>query len=429
MFSTRHHKHKTILFLVVSLLALVYVISKGAIYYLDSYAFLDMRFNRSVLYSSFLKLYTTIFGSYFEWPVICSQLLLILYGVYYAINSLDSIFDFNRISYIIILVMMLSPVFYWHLIANKLLSEALAYPLLLMVLGGSFNYAIYKRIKDLYAVVLILLLLLLCRGQFIVLVPLLLLGLILVSGRQFNKKQFFIGLVLLLLTPFINELITKSYNKVVHGYFVSNAMTYVHLVSADFYISESGNSNLFEDEDAQNYFKLVNASLNAADLSREKVRSKELDDQKFYDNNFSKICNERVHEIGLSYFKNKGFNYYDQNIYLNDLCKRMFPVMLKANYKNRIKLFLKNFKTTYGGTKYLILFVMLFLLAIWKLRNSKDPFYTFVALGFGFMLANSLLIAFVMYPNNRYTFYFDWLIFAVILILIEKSSLKQTVSK
>jgi len=325
--------------------------------------------------------------------------------------------------------MMLSPVFYWHLIANKLLSEALAYPLLLMVLGGSFNYAIYKRIKDLYAVVLILLLLLLCRGQFIVLVPLLLLGLILVSGRQVNKKQFFIGLVLLLLTSFINELITKSYNKVVHGYFVSNAMTYVHLVSADFYISESGNSDLFEDEDAQNYFKLVNASLNAADLSREKVASKELDDQEFYDNNFSKICNERVHEIGLNYFKNKGFNYYDQNIYLNALCKGMFPIMLKANYKNRIKLFLKNFKTTYGGTKYLILFVMLFLLAIWKLRNSKDPFYTFVALGFGFMLANNLLIAFVMYPNNRYTFYFDWLIFAVILILIEKSSLKQTVSK
>ncbi|MGV6829963.1 MAG: hypothetical protein ACWA5P_00185 [bacterium] len=424
MFSTKHHKHKTIIFLVVSLLALVYVLSKGAIYYLDSYAFLDMRFNRSVLYSSFLKLYTTIFGSYFEWPVVFSQLLLILFGVYYTTNSLDRIFEFKRISFTIILVMMLSPVFYWHLTANKLLSEALAYPLFLTVFSGSFNYAIYKRIKDVYRVAIALLLLLLCRGQFIVLVPLLLFGLILVNRKQFNKKHLLVGLVLLILTPFINGLITKSYNKVVHGYFVSNAMTYVHLVSADFYISQSSNTDLFENEDAQNYFKLVHNSLNDAGLTREKVVLNELDDQEFYEDNFSKICNERVHEIGLDYFKNKGFNYYDQNIYLNDLCKGMFPVLLKANYKNRIKLFLKNFKTTYGGSKYLILFAILFLIAIWKLRNSSEPFYTFVSLGLGFMLVNNLLIAFVMYPNNRYTFYFDWLIFAVVLILLENRNKK-----
>jgi hypothetical protein len=61
------------------------------------------------------------------------------------------------------------------------------------------------------------------------------------------------------------------------------------------------------------------------------------------------------------------------------------------------------------------LFYSLYL--VWK---ETDVIYKFISLACAFMFANNLLIALVVYANKRYVFYFDWVIFAIVIILLNR---------
>lgn len=405
-----------VLFLIVG----VFVLAKGGHYMPDSYAFLDVRFNRSPFYCTFLKIFTSIFGENFEVPVILFQYAFIVFAVRKFIINLSKAFNLNTFSQLILQGILLAPCVYWHFTGGSILSESIAYPLVLLVFWLTFKGFKDLDLKPIYKALIFLFVLTLTRGQFVIFVPIILIvcGYIIHQKRSFRSSYF--ALLLIIALPFLTNLTEKIYNKVVFGYYTSNAVSNVHFIASGFYLSKDSDIDLFKAEDERAYFQIINQSLKEANMMRSQAVANGFDDYEFYDNNFSNICNHRIHELGLAYFEDKGLNYYEQNIALNSLCGNMIFPLIKSNFSNWTKLLFKNLKTTFGTTKQMLLILVLLFYSLYLVWKETDVIYKFISLACAFMFANNLLIALVVYANKRYVFYFDWVIFAIVIILLNR---------
>jgi hypothetical protein len=144
------------------------------------------------------------------------------------------------------------------------------------------------------------------------------------------------------------------------------------------------------------------------------------DEYVFYEHNFSKICNRRIYELGLDFYKAQGFNTIEQNIALNTLCSKMVGPLLKSNFNVWLKLFAKNLINSFGTSKQLLFFLMILIYAIFNLKRKNNEVYKFIVIVTLFMFANNTLIALVIHSIKRYIFYFDWVIFATFIILLNE---------
>lgn len=417
---------RNVIQLAILVLIGIFVILKGAIYYPDSYAFLDMRFNRSPLYSTFINLVKNIFGDFYEAAAILIQYLIIALAVNTLVNGISNFFKLPVLHQIILLLIVLSPVVHWHYTANKLLSESLAYPFTLLTLWFAFKFLLRFKTKDIIKSCAFLLLLLLTRGQFIGVAIGLLALFVFRCAQQRETKKLLVAFGSFLLVIALANIFERTYNKVVHDRFVGNQMSYVHLVTADFYVSDASDVSLFYDETEKDYFTRVHNALKEKRLTRNIVLKDSLDDQQQYQWNFVDICNRTVQKEGLELFKEKGFDNYEQHIELNKLCKSVFIKLFKNNLTNRIKLGYKNLKTTYGTAKYLILYIVILLLSLFLYFKKRHKLPLFIFSMSFLMIVNNFLIAFVVHPINRYTFYFDWVIFAILLLLLHYTSKQIT---
>lgn len=400
----------------------VFVVIKGAEYHTDSYAFFRMDFNRWLMYSSFLKFFITIFGDNFELPIIIVQYSFIAIAINFVVKTIKSVFNINFLSQLFLQLILLAPCVYLHFVANRLLSEALSYPLFLLLFSYCFKAFVAEDLKYLYKASLVLFALLLTRGQFIAVIPVLLILSIYVVYKQKNLRKNIPVFLLLIIVPMLSGLTEKIFNKAVHGNFIGNSMNYVHLISSSFYVSDQEDIDLFTDEDERAYFGLIHESLRLANMTRNQVVELKMDDYEFYELNFSNICNERVHELGLQYFRNKGLNYYEQNIKLNKLCSQMVLPLFKNNFNNWTKLFYKNVKNSFGSSKQMLLMLMLLIYALVQLLKTNSNLYKFISLAILLMFANNTLISGIIHSIKRYLFYFDWVIFAIIILLFHTIS-------
>lgn len=412
------NKLKKRLYVLVYVIVAIVVLVKGPEYYPDSYAFFNMSFNRSPIYSLFLKFFTSVFGLNYEWPIVIIQYGIIVFGVHYFVKWLGSIFKLSVLEICIIQIVLLSPCFHWYFIANRFLSSALCYPLVLIIFTLGLKAFVKLSLRPLLLSVIPLFLVVLTRGQFLVIIPVyIVLGIYIAYIKKMKIKQL-LPLLLLVLLPMLTSVSERIYNKTVFGYFENNAMNYVHLIAANFYLSESKDVHLFNDKDEITFFKIVNGSLERKGLTQRQAIERGEYDYEVYQKNFWHICNARVQDLGLLYFKNKGLGYYEQNIELNKLCKSMLFKMLKHDYSGRLSFFYKGLKNAFGSSKQLFLFLILLVYSLFKLIKTNKSIYKFIILATVLMLANHALIAFVVHTIKRYLFYYNWVIFVVVILLL-----------
>jgi len=407
----------------------VFVFYKGADYYPDSYAFLNMDFNRSPIYNLFLKIFTSIFGDYYRIPVVLVQYIFIVLGTHYLLKTIAGIFKINVLSKIIIQFIILAPCVYLHFVANRVLSEAISYPMILLLISLCLKLFVEENLKYVYKIIPLVFILILTRGQFIAFIPvILILGLYVAYKNKYTLKRSFV-LGILLILPFFTSLTEKIYNKVVYDQFVNNTMNYVHLISASFYVSEKEDIAIFDTQDQKEYFKIIYNSLFESELTRSQAIDLEEDDYQYFQENFTKICNARVHELGLKYFENRGLNYYEQSIALNNLCADMLLPMIKHSFKVRAILLFKNVKNAFGTTKQLLLFIMLLIYGLVYLWKTNENIYKFFVVTILLMFANNTIIALAVHSIKRYVFYFDWVIFALIILLLNEILIKKQLNE
>ena len=423
----KHIKARSIIYVVIYFVVGIIVINRGAIYFPDSYTFLNMALNHSPVYCIFLKIITSIFGDYFELPLVAIQCAIIVFGINFFIKTLKSIFNLHQVGIILIQLICLAPCIYLHNLGSAILSEALTYPIFLVVFAFTLKLFVEENLRYLYKICALLFVLILTRGQFLALIPVLLLivGYVVFKTKSLAKNFYF--LVMLIALPFVTSLSERVYNKVVFGYFINNAMNYVHLISSPFYISNESDVNLFTNEDEKAYFKLIHNSLKEAKLTRNQNLDK--DDYMFYQNNFPKICNRRILDLGLNFYKDKGLDFIEQNLALNKLCSKMVYPLIKQNFKTWFKLFSKNLKNSFGSSKQMLFFMVLLFYGLINLFKTNKDIYKFIVIATLFMLANNTLIALVVHSIKRYIFYFDWVVFATIIILFNEIFKKETLNE
>ena len=128
----------------------VLVMAKGPIYLPDSYTFVDMAFNHSPAYCIFLKIFTSTFGAYFELPVVITQYLIIAFGIHFFVKTLKRLFHIHKVGILIIQLICLAPCVYVHNLGSAILSEALTYPIFLVIFALTLRMFVEENLKYLY---------------------------------------------------------------------------------------------------------------------------------------------------------------------------------------------------------------------------------------------------------------------------------------
>ena len=412
-------KFQSLAYYIIYLIVGIKVIFTGAIYYPDSYAFLDMAYNRSPVYASFLKIVTSIFGENFEIPVIIVQYALIAFAIHFFVSKFRSYFNITFLGTTLLQLILLAPCVYWHLVANKLLSESISYALILVVIMMLFKALEQLSIKELLKSLIPVFLLIFPRGQFIVLVPI---AFLVLCYIQFFKREWLRGLavaVAIVILPFVVKLSERGYHLLTHGQYEGNTMTYVHAISSPFYIANAKDVAIFNTEEQRAFFNRTYSSLEKANLTRSQVVKDTVDDYEFFQKNFSKICNARIHESNMSFYEQEGLNYYQQQQKVGELASSMFIPLLKQNASAWFKLFLKNFKHSFGGTKMILLYLVILMYAGIMCVRTEEIRWSFILICVLCLAANNAIIAFAVHSINRYTFYFDWVLFAILIMLLD----------
>lgn len=406
-----------ITYLAIFVLGLLKVLKTGTIFYPDSYAFLDMEINRSPVYSLFLKLITTVFGDYYEMPVLVLQYLLFAFAINYLLKSINSKINLSTIGVLLLQLSILINGLYFYLSVNRVLSEAIVFPLILIFIAEIFKLLSNKTLKNSYKLIAVFFVLLFTRGQFLAFLPLIVLAFIYVAFQSKNYKKGIIFLCLILATPFLSSLLEKTYNKVVIGEFKGYAMTYVHFITNPFYIANAEDENLFSNPEEKAFFNRTYSLMLDQKLTRNQaLQTKYVDDYLFFETNFSKICNASIHEANMNYYATKGYNYLEQQYKVDQMTSSMFFPLLKANFTTWVRMVIKSFIKGFGGVQMCI---ALGLLLLYCVLFFKDNTMLFLGTTIILKVLNGIIIAMVAHSIYRYTFYFDWILLAAFILILD----------
>jgi len=274
----KHTKMHRILSLIIYGVLCIFVLVKGPVYFPDSQGFLEMDFHRSIGYKSILKILSSIFGNSFYIPLILLQLGLLIYSSYYLVKAISNTFKLHYSWSLLLQLIVIAPAFYLHYVANTILSEGITYPLFLLFAAFVFKGFIKQSLKHYYYAILVLLALLLTRGQFIAMVPMLLI-LLLFEGFQttFNKQKWLLIATIILL-PFVSVLLGKTYNKLVYNHFESPPFNNVSLIAPAFFVADKDDDKLFSSAREKEFFNEVYSLLDELDFTKKdlKVSDKQL---------------------------------------------------------------------------------------------------------------------------------------------------------
>ena len=172
----------SLLFIVITL---CFVLKTGALYSQDSLGYLNMDIYRSSGYPLFIAFHKLIFGSFFIFILLLSQFAINIYGIFFITKNISNCLSLSKWNSNFLLILLSIPFFYEIKVINKILSEALAYPLFLLIIGNILNFITFKNFKNIYFSIILLVILIQVRGQFLFLVPVLVIA-VLIS--KINKK-------------------------------------------------------------------------------------------------------------------------------------------------------------------------------------------------------------------------------------------------
>lgn len=415
----KKYKYRIKLEHLIFLLVSIIVLYRGLIYEPDSYAFLSMEINRSPGYLIFISFFKDIFGEYLEYPLLIIQLSLNLYGISIFHKCLNKIFKFRRPISLMSLFILMAPVLYLHLTANKIMSEALSYPLYLIFITNSLYVLLGCKKKNLVYLVIILVLLIFVRSQFLSLIPV---GVLLMGYMVYTegRKKYLITGVCIIMIPFVVNIMDRSFHYIEFGHFISTPFTGPGLIGAPFYLSDKEDIMLFDSKEEKEYFKRVKDKLDQRNWTSTYINShNSIELFPYFKENYSNICNQTIHEIGMQYYKEKGLTLNMQYIATNDLTMRMLFPLLLDNLEEWIKLYIQNIKSSLGNTKQLLLHIIFFGIGVFLVikKNLKiGKVITFLTVC---VFSNIILLAIVTHSIKRYTFYNDWVMFIIFFLFID----------
>ena len=383
----------------------------------DSGGYLNIDIYRSAVYPLFLSIIRFFSGHYFYTLTIIVQVLLGVFSVHFFIKNLKKNIQLNSIFYILLAIILLAPYVYLHRVANNIMSEALSYPLYLIVTSFFISSFINEDKKYLLRGLPILFILLLTRSQFLFLIPVGILILVWIIIKKNNLKEHYIVLPAFILMPLFVSITDKTYHKIMHDHFVSTPWTGIHLITPAFYVSNTNDFSIYNTNEEKEFFKTIHSA-----LTDQKLNIHELDSTEnatlFYIANYSNIANETVFEVGRTLSLEKS-DINTQYIFVDTITNQMALPLVIKNFKSWFKIYIGNAVNAFDTKKNLLLYLFIYAFSIFILFKSNTKASKVIVLILSLMFLNVFLISIGMHTLKRFTFCNDWVIFLVVFILLD----------
>lgn len=415
------------------------IIAKGPVLANDSYSYLRMSVFRPAGYALFLYC-MRIFGEYQNIAIVVVQTMLNSAVIFYFLIFIQQRF-IEKAKYLLLFLPLILFFLFFIIRPERILTESLAFPLFLLIAILVIDAILQNNYRKLLIASIVNVILVLVRGQFLLIFPFLFLVSLYILYREWDwktvKKTFSLGLFIilsLLSTSFIN----KTYHYVVHDTFADTQMNMSFIMNA-MYVSEKEDYKLFEDEQIQHihqdvYNALFKNSLNKDGfiqkikpaLNEEEQRRREL--IYHYHENLLSIGSILDSEIISDRYD--GLNQQEFLIQRTELFKILASEIIYAQlasyiYVNLADIYVYGFG---GNGMYLLLFLTIYLITFIGLLKNNDM------AGIIFLFQTAYLLNFVLISLSnrvlpRYTFYYEFVLISLLIIcFIQFFSLKISIT-
>lgn len=396
----------------------LYCVLTDPIYSPDTYSYLRAMPYRQFGYVIFLKIFTTVFSSYFDVAVVAVHTIFSLFSVHFFFTRVSKLFPLNTFLKILLLIILLFPFFPPLSIANNLCSEGLSYGLYLLFIAIGMDILFNKKHQLFKYYVIIYLLLVFVRSQFIF-STLIFAGTYFLIYRAFIfQKKHIINILVLCGVILIASLTERSYHQLKDGFFKPTPLGFISAATAPIYLSDQEDYKHFDDNDYREIFKNSYRLLTEKDLLYSPTRTSE-EDYKFFHDNLPKICNQTIMGEGLSFYFNKpipeDWSINQANSYpyfaTEQACKAYTKVLILNNFKKWSRLYYNNIVYGFMSPFILLFVVLMFFFGLIKTIQNNTKLYAIIFLLSSLILSNAMFIAFAVHSIQRYLFYNYALIF------------------
>ena len=411
----------SILFIVITL---CFVLKTGAIYSPDSPGYLNMDIYRSSGYPLFIAFHKLFFGSFFIFFLLLSQFVLNIYGVFFITKNISNCLNLSKWNSNFLLILLSIPFFYEIKVINNILSEALAYPLFLLIAGNIFNFITFKNFKNIYFSILLLVILIQVRGQFLFVVPVLILAILISKTNNNYTKKHWIVIAVAVSIPFISISTDTVFHKIAHNKAITTPWTGIQISALPFFVSKPKDYLTLKSKLQQDYFKFLYSNLEKKKVLSSQVPEYPLSKIDFYYANYVEIANNIIGNSGEDFFKNKYAP--DDLVVANDKMAASITLsLIKNNFIDWSKLYFQNIAKGIGSAKYLILNLLLLLFSMLKILKDNDLIAKFIFIGTLLIIGNITLVALAEPTTSRYCFYTNWILISIVMVLFQKTFYKK----
>jgi hypothetical protein len=401
-----------------------YLISIPAIYSPATNSFWHIGINRYPVYVLFIRTVHFLFANYYDLSLVAIQLLFGLLSVHIFFKNTSSILRLNLVFKGILLLILVFPFFSPLYTANNICSEGLSYPLYLLLISFSIDFIFREKTNRIYLLIAAYLFLILTRGQFSTLIPIILLLFILKHKKQVFKKTNLKFIILLVLIPFVANTLDSSYRQIVHGHFVTTPFSYVNAITLPLFISTKADTAIFKNKDHRAIFLKSYNRIDSLNLLSSKVVGNNKAKYKVFHDNFPYICNLNFYTQGADHYYMQHFKIFKSFVDIEVGAKEMFPILVKEHFKEWLSLYFTN---VLHGFKSI--FILIFFIGVWiysgfaslKKFNLENGL---LFMGSTLILTNGFLVAFVVHSILRYSFYNFAFVFIILIILYNKLTRK-----
>ena len=331
--------------------------------------------------------------------------------------------------YIILFFILFRPYYSNPFIGNLIYTEAITYPIFIFLCLRIIQFIFSPDYKSFLYLIILSCLLILTRKQFeylFIVLPLLFFVFFYLNRetgiRIKNVISIFVAAILFTL------LTDSGYHYLYNGHFGSEPGNGIWMVVPALYISNMEDTTVLKTQSEIDYFKSVYSKLDSNNMTLKKFikENKPISVITAYSESWSKICWKYSLPLEQKYTNGieKANSTYAYDKFLGGIA---YKLIIK-NSKNFFILISKNLIKTFDSNSHFILFMSMLLLIITQLFANLKNRLLLASLAILIMaLCNNILIAIVLYPDERVLLYSDAII-NMQLIIFSYYALKSFVS-
>jgi len=408
-------KKNCIFYLLAFALATLLDLAFGTIMSPDSSSYISYSIERPPLYPGIISLFKIVFGSYGIKSLIFFQLYGGLSVCAWVVYKLDELFQGIHSSKFLVFLVLVFPYCVHPYYGNTILSEAIAYPLFLIMFICVLEVIINNRKQYLYALPIAISLLILTRAQFFFMVPWFVLFcfyMIFLRRDIINRP---VAIMLMLLCTILPITIDKTARYFVHGTFSSPPYLMQQLLMVPLVASDIKAADSISDPGMRALFIEIKTKMKSVGINDSSRRNPIIQAYAnyniYYGAFYYDIVNPIIDKAGIHTAAAK-----------ESFAKALYIILIKDKHTlySTIILYGINIMHVWGGKYWVILNVLVFMGSVclyWQKRERYSLVLFFIIL---MNLINITLIAILESSEDRYTFCTDTLSVVIIIILLGK---------